>query len=113
MKSVLPDAGRIKITTTSFPDSGFRAYAKEYLDTDGDGYLSLEERESITDLSFSYQTFESLAGIEYFTNLETLIMYCNYSLSSLDVSRNVNLKYRKPCGSILSPSQRLPELFRA
>ena len=40
--------GDIAIDVDNFPDTNFRAYVSEKVDTDGDGYLSEEEIHSVT-----------------------------------------------------------------
>ncbi len=77
----------IPITETCFPDANFRSYISSYLDDDQNGCLSYEEYDDITFIDVSYMEIASLAGIEYFTNLETLYCNCN-QLTDLDLSKN-------------------------
>lgn len=56
----------------AFPDPAFRAYAAAHVDTDGDGLLSAQEAEAVTELSLSGLGITSLRGIGYFTDLQTL-----------------------------------------
>lgn len=61
-----------------FPDPVFRAWMLERYDSNGDGLLSTEECEAVGYLSLVFSDYpaayniESLAGIEYFTNLYSL-----------------------------------------
>lgn len=69
-----------------------------YLDTNGDGILSIEEAQTVTELNLNElhklfgQPILSLKGIEYFTNLTLLTCYGN-QISELDVSNNTELVY--------------------
>lgn len=78
-------------------DPFFKSYLVSMFDTDDDGELSYEEALAITSLSTtsmiatkSGNTIESLQGIEYMLNLETL--ECFSPITSLDVSNNAALK---------------------
>ena len=81
-------------------DPGFLFYCKEIgkFDTDGDGVLSLEEAQAVTEINVDkwYQVvgtpIVSLAGIEYFTSLTYLTCYGN-ALTEIDVSKNTELTY--------------------
>ena len=83
--------GELTIDATHFPDVGFRNYVLEYVDQDKNERLSQEELDARTGISVKRSQIQSLAGIEYFTKLEELSCD-NNRLSSLDVSRNLNLK---------------------
>ena len=103
----------------SVPDAVFSKYLLDNFDTDGDRYLSIAEIVSITNIEVVTRKIESLAGIEYFLNLNRLVCdgygnpddpsYWDYEddeddgddrqgdvwipgrLASLDVSRNTKL----------------------
>ena len=78
--------------TIYIPDANFKAYLTTEFDTNGDNEISLEEAQSITniDISASLLQVKSLAGIEYFSNLETLD--CSFNrITSLDLSGNTKL----------------------
>lgn len=80
--------GDVAINEANFPDEAFRNYVNTYVDTDGDGSLSASEISKVTQI-FVFGV-SNLKGIEYFTSLTGL--YCsNSQLTSLDVSKNVNL----------------------
>lgn len=68
-----------------FEDPRFKAYLVEHFDTDGDGEMSKEEMALITEISFSESGIESLDGIKYCTNLETL-HFTMEPIKTLDVS---------------------------
>lgn len=80
----------VTIDRTSFPDEEFRWFVRT-LDSDNDKELSEEERLAIRKIDVSGKKIGSLQGIELFPNLETLIC-SNCSLTSLDLSGNLNLK---------------------
>lgn len=71
-------------------DAKFRDYIVTHFDKDGDGEISYAEADSVTSINVHNMGIESLAGIELFPNLETLICEDN-RLTSLDVSRNTKL----------------------
>lgn len=75
------------IDDQKFPDTRFRqALLDEYhLET-------LEDIEKVTSLDLRYCNIQSLEGIKYFTNLETLDVSLN-RLTSLDVSQNQKLRW--------------------
>ncbi|MDD6603995.1 MAG: hypothetical protein PUE73_06685 [Eubacteriales bacterium] len=91
-------ADAVAIDSANFPDKNWRTVVSNEYDGDGDGFLSLDERQT-TEISLSAllenycgETAEiyDLAGIEYFSNLKRL--YCGgVGLESLDVSGLGNL----------------------
>ena len=81
----------IAVNAVNFPDGAFRSYVSENIDTDRSGYLNDEEVQAVETIEIQESDISSLTGIGYFLNLEEL--YCGYnSLTSLDLSDNVNLK---------------------
>lgn len=86
----------VKISSSTFPDEAFRSYVSSNFDKDGDGILSAAEIADITEISLSdYEnsiSIESLAGIEYFSELTGLD--CGYiSVANLNLSNNKKLSY--------------------
>lgn len=82
----------VEINSTNFQDTDFQNYVKQY-DKDGNGSLSLEERNKVTTIKLpedgSY--CPTMKGIEYFPELVTL--KCpNAHVRSLDVSKNLKLE---------------------
>ena len=84
-----------------FEDANFKAYLIANFDKNGDGEINHGEAREITDINVCSDNIESLAGIEYMTNLETLRCRgtfnnktgeTNGSLKTIDVSRNKKLK---------------------
>ncbi len=110
----------------SFEDREFHEYMLGIGDTDGDGYLSLEEAESIREISLCTDNVNSLSGLEFctaltkidcfgstgqagglsevdlksFVNLERLWL-SNNRLSAIDLSENRNLKTIALNGNLL------------
>ena len=74
----------------NFPDEAFREYLEQF-DTDNDTFLSTTEREAVAKIDVHTKSIDSLKGIEFFPNLETLYCY-NNKLTSLDVSKNIALQ---------------------
>ncbi|MBQ7562130.1 MAG: hypothetical protein IJS99_09955 [Synergistaceae bacterium] len=81
----------VRIDAAHFPDPHFREYVK-YFDSNGDGILSDKEIAAVRSISEGGYDVLSLAGIEYFTNLEYLSTGTSPNLTKLDVSRNTKLK---------------------
>lgn len=82
--------GFVRINETNFPDVNFREYVLT-LDTDGDGSLSEEEINAVTEINVSSSNISNLDGIEFFTAL-TYLNCNNNQLTSLDLSKNTALK---------------------
>lgn len=77
-------------------------------DADNDGVLSRSEAAKVVSLNLGgLEDIESLAGIEYFTGLETLNCYEN-RLTTLDLSNNILLEYLN-CSDNLLTELFLPE----
>ena len=79
--------------TVYIPDANFKAYLLGEFDANGDNEISLEEAETIREINISASLLQvkSMAGIEYFSNLETLD--CSYNrVTSLDLANNTKLK---------------------
>lgn len=85
----------MSIDSDTFPDSDFRDYVKEKIDTDQDGKLSEAEINAVTKISLEMHVdglgAQNLKGIEYFTNLTDLKCSMN-RITSLDLSHNTALK---------------------
>lgn len=86
---VQPDS--VEINSTNFQDTDFQNYVKQY-DKDGNGSLSLEERNKVTTIELPEGSHcPTMKGIEYFPELVTL--KCpDADVSSLDVSKNLKLE---------------------
>ena len=90
----VPNAG-VAIDSGTFPDSEFRRYIRDFLDEDGNGYLSAAEiSEAYQIASWQGETtygVHSLEGLAIFTELSSL--YCEgWQLDELDVSHNFHLQ---------------------
>ncbi len=83
--------GDVAIDEAHFPDTAFRAVldTPDY-DTDGDHVLSVGEVSGVKYIEIGQKAVSSLKGIEYFSNLDTLLCYEN-KLTSVDVSKNTKL----------------------
>lgn len=84
----------IPITTTYFPDEGFRKYVYSNFDKNADHVLSEDEINEVTHINiwspYGHSTIASLKGIEYFNRIEYL--WCgNSDITSLDLSHNLAL----------------------
>ena len=89
-------ADDIAINEENFPDEYFRWYINQYIDKNGDGMLSSDERSAVKKIIENnyYPATSDLTGIEYFTELETLNLY-RTQVKSLDLSKNTALKSLK------------------
>lgn len=81
----------VEINSTNFQDTDFQNYVKQY-DKDGNGSLSLEERNKVTTIELPDDSYcPTMKGIEYFPELVTL--KCpDAHVRSLDVSKNLKLE---------------------
>ncbi|WP_295940439.1 hypothetical protein [uncultured Alistipes sp.] len=83
-------------TIAYFADPVFNAFCLEQFDGNADGVITVGELRDVTELIIRDENMESLAGIEYFVNLETLDCSLeeeseNRGLRELDVTRNPKL----------------------
>ena len=87
-------AGDVEINETNFPDEKFRV-SVSYYDKNKDNKLSEDEIKAVTEIGiYSYvSTINNLKGIEYFTYLTHLNISEQPGIESIDLSKNVNLKY--------------------
>ena len=81
----------VSIDEAHFPDGQFRKNVKNKLDMDHDGKLSKLEIINATSIDVTSQEIADLKGIEYFSELASLICP-NNSLTSIDLSKNTKLK---------------------
>ena len=91
------------ITQETFTDGTFRTYVLNNIDTDHDGKLSRDEAKAVTTLgtyneaaqaytdTLAGQSISSLKGIEYFTELTSLVANDN-PLTSVDLTKNTKLE---------------------
>ena len=91
----------IEINEANFPDTNFREYISNEIDSDGNGNLSDNEIEVITEININSRKISDLKGIEHFTYLENLSCGEN-QLTILDVSKNTELNYLNCCCNYLS-----------
>lgn len=82
----------VLINSDKFPDEEFRAYVNSSFDINGDGILSDSEISSAKKIYVENKNIASLKGIEYFTALTELSCGHNTDLTTLDLSKNVNLE---------------------
>lgn len=81
----------VEINSTNFQATNFQNYVKQY-DKDGNGSLSLEERNKVTTIELPDDLYcPTMKGIEYFPELVTL-KCSNTHVRSLDVSKNLKLE---------------------
>lgn len=115
----------IEIDNNIFPDEAFRTYVMQY-DTNNDYYLYNTEMTQVSEMVLPEDTFESLQGIEYFSQLLTLVCANNPRITSLDLSaldnlraldisgctgiKNLNISYTDVTGIDLSGFTQLQEL---
>lgn len=88
MEKVYASSG-MPIDSRNFPDKAFREYVESF-DTDDSDTLSAEEMGAVKEVDVTAREIKSLEGIEYFTELETLICDDN-NITELDLSKNKKL----------------------
>ncbi|MDR0682600.1 MAG: hypothetical protein LBG15_12270 [Dysgonamonadaceae bacterium] len=79
--------GKVIIPGIEIADPAFKRYLLENFDADEDGEISTEEAETVSKIDCSGKEIESLGGIEYFVNLDTLICHSN-ALIKIDLDKN-------------------------
>ena len=88
------------------PDPAFQEFCRISLpefDTNGDGILSHSEAAEVKSLSiFNDNEIQSLEGIEYFPNLETLLCTLCDQLTDIDISKNQALTWLDCSGNRIS-----------
>lgn len=83
----------VAIDEANFPDDLFRDYVSTNFDKNNDGALSSDEISKVTEIDTGKDfSIYSLKGIEYFTELKSLIAD-EANLSEVDVSANTNLTF--------------------
>ena len=105
-----PDAGlEWEMLYVPIPDENFKSYMIQNFDTNGNGELDFNEAEAVKMISVTTDDITSLEGIESCINLESLSCTGTYSdgqdhgqLTSLDVSKNVALKFLQCNGNQLT-----------
>ena len=90
LTEMVPLTGEVVINEMNFPDEVFREYVSWNLDWDGDGILSVDEREWTTGIYVDDSEIADLKGIEFFPNLQSLWCQDN-GLTELDLSKNPEL----------------------
>lgn len=81
------------LATTVIPDENFRSYLAELPGLiDEAGYFHKEVAEQVTEISVYNKGINTLAGIEYFTNLESLSCDGN-NLTELDLAHSPLLSF--------------------
>lgn len=92
-KSILyPPKNAIAVSAKYFPDSQFRSYVLNTIDTNGDAYLTTAECKAVKAIDVSYMNISNLKGLGCFPNLSELECYAN-RLKNLDVRKNLKLTW--------------------
>lgn len=82
----------VAVNAVNFPDSAFRAYISEHVDTNADGKLSPAEISAVTSMSLGNLNISSLTGVEHFTGL-TSLEALNNSLTEIDLTELTSLNF--------------------
>ena len=90
----------VQISETNFPDPNFRAWILQQ-PWGSDGVITDEEIASVGSIDVSSRHIFDLTGINFFTNLTTLLVG-NNQLTSLDVSNLTNLTFLSVWGNQLT-----------
>lgn len=81
----------VSLDAAHIPDARFRAYLAQTFDRDGDGFLNGEERQAVRSLFVQEMGIQSLEGVGYFPQLESLNCWRN-ELTELDLRGNPALQ---------------------
>lgn len=96
----------VAINEFNFPDATFRNVIKSEFDTDGNGYLSVEERQvpfmSLSGMIDYNEEIVSIQGIEFFADSLSNLYCGSLGLESLDVSALTNLTILSCPGNYLT-----------
>ncbi|MBP5417905.1 MAG: leucine-rich repeat protein, partial [Clostridiales bacterium] len=91
---ILTEHDGVCLDETNFPDASFREYLSGVeFDKDQNGWLSIQELESVTEIDISFSDVSDLTGLQYFTYLKTLYACVLDNLTELDLSGNPELEY--------------------
>jgi hypothetical protein len=90
----------IDLRVINFPDKVFKKYLIDNFDKDDDGEISLTEALTITKVLCSQRGINSIAGIEFLSNLEILDCSRN-NLEYIDISKNKALRHLSCYGNPL------------
>ena len=83
--------GNVPINSTTFPDKSFRNYIGQNFDENGDGVLSINEREKVWEIKCDNSHIKSIKGVGYFDNLIILTCSSN-SISSIPSKELKNIR---------------------
>lgn len=91
----------VPVDAENFPDDAFRAHVAENIDKDGDGWLSMSERNSTSDLSISSLGIADLTGLDHFVSL--VYLDCrNNALTELELHVLTELEQIRCSGNALT-----------
>ena len=76
---------------TMMDDLNFMAYCYEEYDVNKDGKVSMEEAAAVRDFTITTE-ISSIKGIEYFPNIEVLLITRTYDLTECNLMNNKKLK---------------------
>ncbi len=82
----------VAINTSTFPDPALRSFVKDNYSPD-DWVLTQEEIEKVTVMDLYDKGIQNIQGVNYFENLETLILSGNPLNCTLNLSYNKKLTY--------------------
>ena len=91
----------VEINKDTFPNGTFRDYVRTYIDKDGDGKLDKKEIVRAEAINVSGHKVTSLKGIEYFTELKSLLVR-ETGISSFDIGSNTKLTILDCSGNNIS-----------
>lgn len=95
-----------------FSDDNFKAYCVDNFDTNDDGEISMDEASVVTKINVNTDNITSLAGIEHFTNLETL--WCGGTWENMEIARgqltSLNISNNKALKDLWCPYNQLCDL---
>ena len=94
--------GTVHIDAAHFPDAEFRNLIADNFDNNDSGWLSAEEIAAVKDITFEDHDFQTVQGIEFFTELETLCIADAESLTSIDLRSNTKLTVVDVCNNGLT-----------
>ena len=82
----------LRISAGNFPDANFRAVVANAFDTDHSGWLSDAEIAAVNSFGTEDTDYTTVQGMEYFTNMTSILLDGAPSLSSIDLTANTKLR---------------------
>ena len=92
----------LRIDAVNFPDAAFRGVVADAFDTDHSGWLSDAEIAAVESFGTEDTDYTTVQGMEYFTELNFIMLDGAPSLTSIDLTSNTRLTHMDVCSNSLT-----------